>query len=60
MHFQDFATNWFGLRHVHRNNQAWFCHTHPKETFYRKSSVKPPGGPAYLFQTHLKEGGGGA
>ena len=26
---------------------------------YRKSSVKPPGGPAYLFQTHLRRGWGG-
>ena len=58
MHFQDFATNWFGLRHVHRNNQAWFCHTHPKETFTVNPLLSPPDDRLIYFK-HIWRGGGG-
>ena len=50
MHFQDFATNWFGLPHVQRNNQAWFCHTHPKETFTVNPLLSPPGDRLIYFK----------
>ena len=59
MHFQDFATNWFGLRHIHRNNQAWFCHTHRKETFTVNPLLSPPEDRLIYFKHIWREGGGG-
>ena len=45
------------MRHVRRNNQSWFCHTHPKETFTVNPLLSPRG--TDLFISNTFEGGGG-
>ena len=58
MHFQEFCYKliWFASR---TKEQSVMVLSHSLQgNIYRKSSVMPPGGPAYLFQTHLKGGGG--
>ena len=60
MHFQEFCYKliWFASR---TKEQSVMVLSHSLQgNIYRKSSVMPPGGPAYLFQTHWKGGGGGA
>ena len=57
MHFQEFCYKliWFTSR---TKEQSVMVLSHSLQgNIYRKSSVMPPGGPAYLFQTHLKGGG---
>ena len=59
MHFQDFATNWFGLRHAQRNNQSWFCHTQSKETSTVNPLLCPRGTGLFISNTFGGGWGGG-